>query len=87
MSEPAFYTVSELAALLRVKDSKIHAWIASGELAAFNVATKRGCKPRWRISHEAFTAFQAARAAVPKPAPSARSTRQVGLPLTRKWIK
>lgn len=81
-----FFSVTELAAQLAVKDTKILGWIANGELQAFNVASRRGTRPRWRISQEAFTAFQAARSAVPIPKTTTRRQRPGMLPLTRKWI-
>ncbi len=82
-----FYSVPELAELLFVKDSKISAWIASGELMAFNAATSRIGKPRWRISAESFEAFQAARMAVPPKLVATRRARSSGTKPVREWIK
>ena len=42
-------TPPEVAKRLRVKPSKVIAWIYSGELRAVNVATLGCQRPRWRI--------------------------------------
>lgn len=61
----AFLTPPEAAKLLRVDPHKVVAWIRAGELRASNVATKRGGRPRWRISETDLEAFLASR--VPDP--------------------
>lgn len=84
---PQFYSVSDLASLLSIKSDKILIWIATGELKAFNVATSRNGRPRWRISAEAFEAFQAARSNVQQVKPKARRTRRQTANAPRQWIK
>jgi hypothetical protein len=58
-------TPPQLAARWHVSSEKILTWIANGELAALNVATRRGQRPRWIISPEAVDAFERARTAKP----------------------
>ncbi len=81
-----FYTVAELAEAIGVKDDVVHAWIASRELVAMNVAQKRNGKPRWRITQEAFDAFQAARTTTPKTVTVQRRQRKSAVQ-PRSWIK
>lgn len=44
-----------------IRTSKVLAWIRSGELVAVNYATRRGGRPRWRVSRAALDSFDAAR--------------------------
>lgn len=82
-----FYSPSEIAELLAVSVDKPLTWIRSGELKAFNAATKRAGKPRWRISGEAFAEFQAARAAVATAVqPIKRQSRRSQATKPRQWI-
>lgn len=70
------FVVKEVAQLRRVSVGTVLGWIASGELRAINVARKLGSKkPRWRITEEALTEFEATRTAIP-PAPKARRRRR-----------
>jgi excisionase family DNA binding protein len=50
-------TPPQLAAMLGVEPPKVIGWINRGELRAVNVADKKGKRPRWRISPEAFEDF------------------------------
>jgi hypothetical protein len=71
-----FETLSppKLAKAWGVKVQTVHAWISSGELAAFNVG-KKGKRPSWRITVEAAENFQRSRAAVkPRPVRQRRRT-------------
>ena len=70
--EREYFTPPETARLLGVKHDKILAWIKSGELAAVNLATRHGGRPRWRISRQALDDFLARRAAKPPPKPRRR---------------
>lgn len=82
-----FLSVSEIAELLAISPDKPLAWIKSGELKAFNAATSRVGKPRWRISGEAFAEFQAARAAVATAVqPIKRQSRRSQATKPRQWI-
>jgi len=53
-----FYTPAEIAERYGVKDSKILAWISSGELLAINTATRAKGRPRWRISSSSLQTSQ-----------------------------
>lgn len=69
----AYLTPGEIARSCGVNESKILDFIKSGELRAVNFATNRNGKlPRWRISPADLEAFDAARAAVPRPVPTRR---------------
>jgi hypothetical protein len=57
----AYYSVQALSQSLKVSEDKVLAWIRSGELAAINVATSVGRRPRWRITAEAWDGFAARR--------------------------
>lgn len=67
MTAPArvYSTPPQVAKELGVEPPKVLGWIASGELAAFNVANRTSKRPRWRISDEALSNFIAARSASP----------------------
>ncbi len=67
---------SALARRYGVKVHKVHQWIATGEIAAVNVATDRSGRPRWRIAAEAVEQFEAARSNTTGPAPAARSRKR-----------
>ncbi len=81
-------TPEEVAAILGVSANKVLGWIGTKELLAINVATRRSQRPRWKISEEAFQAFQANRsnvATLPDRQPKTRTRRAV--PAVRQWIK
>ena len=50
-------TPPNIAESLGVDPAKVLVWINSGELEASDVATKRGGRPRWRVSPEALERF------------------------------
>jgi excisionase family DNA binding protein len=54
-------TPREIAERYRVSEDKIRAWIARGELRAFNVANRQGGRPRWRIHRADLELFEARR--------------------------
>jgi hypothetical protein len=66
-SASRYLTPPQLAERYGVDPNKVLGWIRRGELAAVNVATTTGGRPRWRVSPEALAAFEAARAAGPAP--------------------
>ena len=72
-----YYRVAEIAKMLKVKPDKIQLWIRTGELDAFNVASKPIGQPQWRVAAEALVAFQAKRAAVLAEAPASLPKRRV----------
>lgn len=59
----AYLTPAELAAMWRVSHDKVLEFIRTGELAAFNVASSRSRRPRFRIALAAVTEFEARRSA------------------------
>jgi hypothetical protein len=69
------YSPADVAKRFGVGRDKVMAWIAAGELAALNVATRAGNRPRWRICPEAIESFERRRAAVPRPAPAKHARR------------
>ena len=54
------YSPKEIAEKWGISVRKVIGWINSGQLAAFDVSTRRG-KPRWRITESAIAAFITAR--------------------------
>jgi excisionase family DNA binding protein len=65
------YTPPSMAKLLGVDADKVLGWIRTGELKAFNVATRSSGRPRWRIEQEALDEFlqrrQSPAPVVPQP--------------------
>lgn len=60
-------TPPEVARSYGVKEEKILAWIRSGELRAFNAATRPTGRPRFLIDKADLEAFENSRAVVPPP--------------------
>jgi len=60
-------TVKQTAERYSVKAHTVLAWIRRGELAAVDVSSARGGRPRWRITREALDRFELARTATPTP--------------------
>lgn len=58
-------TPPQVAEHLGVADSKVVAWIRTGELQAINVANRQCKRPRYAISVEALEAFKFSRQVVP----------------------
>lgn len=73
-----YISVSDIARSRGVNESKVIAWIKSGELRAVNMATCAGRLPRWRISPADLEAFDAAREAVPQAPVTRRPRRKAG---------
>jgi len=56
------YTPPQIAKQLHVNTDKVYTWIRSGELVAFNVATRPDSRrARYRVSEESLQAFLRAR--------------------------
>ncbi|MFH1922441.1 MAG: helix-turn-helix domain-containing protein [Planctomycetota bacterium] len=72
----------EVARRYGVSVYKVHAWIASGELRATNLATRPGGKPRWKIDEADLAAFEAGRANTPVPEPQRRRRRKADASVT-----
>lgn len=62
----------KIADLLTVGHDKVLHWNKVGELRAVDVSTRRGQRPRWRISPEDLEDFLARRRATPPPKPTRR---------------
>ncbi|QJW93094.1 helix-turn-helix domain-containing protein [Frigoriglobus tundricola] len=69
-------TTEEVAARYRVGPDKVRAWIKSGALRAINTADVACGKPRFVVTPEALTAFEAARS-VEAPPPQPKRRRRV----------
>jgi excisionase family DNA binding protein len=75
----SWITVPEIAKAMGVNETKILRLIASGEIAAVNVAQALGNRPRWRISPQAFDDFLAMRGAkVATATPKSRRKKPTG---------
>jgi len=55
-NDEGMYTVSEVAAQLRVNEQTVRNRIADGSLHAINAGT--ALRPRWRISADALARFE-----------------------------
>jgi excisionase family DNA binding protein len=60
-------TPPQIAKQLGIKAEKVLTWIRSGELRAFNVATKQGGRPLWRVKPVDLETFIAKRSTAPPP--------------------
>jgi excisionase family DNA binding protein len=70
---PEFLTASEAARLLRVRESKVLAWLRSGELAGADVSSNPGQgRARWRIAKADLVAFLESR----RPRPAGKTARR-----------
>ena len=78
-----YLTPPRYAAQLGVDPEKVLRWIENGELKAFDAATRRGGRPRWRIPAWAIAAFEQKRAA--QPAPRQRRRRRPA-PIGEVWF-
>lgn len=56
--EPAFLNPAQVAELWGISHDKVLAFIRSGELEAFNVASRRSSRPQFKIPRTALQAFQ-----------------------------
>lgn len=75
----AYLTPAELAAIWRVSHDKVLEFIRTGELTAFNVASSRSRRQRFRIALAAVTEFEARRSACD-------AARRLSPALTRRTI-
>ena len=71
-----YMTPPELARLWGVSVKKVLGFVEGGELPAIDLATKRGGRPRWKISAEAIAQFELVRGSAPKPATPAPRRRK-----------
>ena len=77
-NQPAshFYTPRALAKYWGVHVDKVLRFIHTGELSAFNAASRQSKRPRYRISLDAGREFEAAHAACPAGPPKAAPARR-----------
>ena len=73
---PTYVSPPQLAKMWMCNVSKILGFIRSGELAAINLATCLGGRPRYRITTEAIRDFELRRTVVPPPTQVARRRKQ-----------
>ena len=72
-----FLTATEVATLLRVRISKVLAWLRSGELRGFDLSEKPGKgRARWKISRDDLQAFLEKRQPKPLTSTSTRTRRR-----------
>ena len=77
MNDAATYlTASETSRLLRVRESKVLAWIRAGELSAADLSEHPGRgHARWRIARADLDEFLRSRQPTPKARPTKRRQR------------
>ena len=78
-----YLTPPQYAKQIGVDPEKVLRWIENGELKAFDAATRRGGRPRWRIPPQAVVDFERNRAA--QPAPKSRRRRRLQ-PIGEVWF-
>lgn len=78
-------TVANVARRYRVGQSKVRAWIASGELRAINTADVLCGRPRWVIPAEALADFERRRAGGPQTSKTPRRRRPAAKDYTAAW--
>lgn len=91
LSEGTFYNPAQVAEMWGVSHDKILEFIKTGELEAFNVASKKSRRPQFKIPIAALQAFQQRRSgrdpARSLPAPASRRTaRKPASPPTREYF-
>jgi|PlaIllAssembly_1097288.scaffolds.fasta_scaffold280225_2 excisionase family DNA binding protein len=69
-----YLTPPEVARLLRVRESKVAAWIRTGQLVAINLS--EGRRPRYRVRRTDLEAYLEQRAVVPESKPATRQRRE-----------
>lgn len=70
------YTPPELASQWGVSPDKVRAWIRAGDLAATDVSTTQGGRPRYLISQAAIAALESRRTIQAPPEPPPRRSRR-----------
>ncbi len=78
----ATYGVKDLCERFAVGEHTVLGWINRGELRAINVSRKVGVRPKWRITHDALTAFELLRTAQPPEPRTTRKRRKVASDVT-----
>ena len=75
-AEQQWLSPPQIAELLGVAHLKILRFIRNGELRAFDLSSRRGERPRWKISPSDLESFLARRAATPPPTPVRRKRKR-----------
>jgi hypothetical protein len=70
-------TPPEIARRYRVGTKKVISWIATGELAALNLASSSSTRPRYSVTPEALEEFEVARRVIPEAGPVRRRRRRL----------
>jgi excisionase family DNA binding protein len=84
--ELAFLTAAEAAELLRVRQSKVLAWLRSGELRGFDLSERPGRgNARWKIARTDLDEFLQSRQPRPTPKQSSQRRRKAANP--PGWIE
>lgn len=89
--EMTFYNPAQVAEMWGVSHDKVLEFIRTGELEAFNVASKKSRRPQFKIPLAALQAFQERRSgrdparALPAPV-SRRAARKPASPPTREYF-
>ena len=89
--EMAFLNPAQVAEMWGISHDKVLEFIRTGELEAFNVASKKSRRPQFKIPLAALQAFQERRSgrdparSLPPP-PSRRSPRKPSSPATRDYF-
>jgi excisionase family DNA binding protein len=84
---PLFLTAEQTARLLRVRQSKVLAWLRSGELRGADLSERPGRgRARWRITREALEEFLRARQPAP-PAERVKRRRRVREEQPPGWVE
>ena len=78
----SIYTTLDIAKLWHVSRNKVLDWIRSGDLEAFNVSSRPGQKPTYRVTQEQLESFQTRRATIiKKPTHRSRCPKP-----TKRWV-
>jgi len=76
MTSDTFLSPPSVARMLGCKPDKIRLFIANGELAAINLASRRGGRPRYRVSAQALEQFLRRREVIAAPKGQRRRRRE-----------
>jgi hypothetical protein len=91
LSERTFYNPAQVAEMWGVSHDKVLEFIKTGELEAFNVASKKSRRPQFKIPLAALQAFQQRRSgrdparSLPPPAPR-RASRKPSASTSREYF-
>ncbi len=90
-ADTTFFNPAQVAAMWGVSHDKVLEFIRTGELDAFNVASKKSRRPQFKIPGDALRAFQERRSgrdparSLPPPA-ARRASRKSSEPTTRRYF-